>query len=300
VTHALEWYDEPRAFLGRAGAWLDADPVVTTVVGSVAARAVEDDAAGRKGGDHPRWWVVVADERGEVVGAAMRTAPFAPHPLYVLPMPDDAARELGRILRERGDGVTAVNGALPAAELVAAELAAGGGTVRVHEGMRLHVVDDLAALEEPVRPGRARLATAADEEVAFAWFTAFHHDAALQAGRDPSLETEIFEGSEVQARVESGRVWLWEDPDGVPVSLAAHNPSAGGVVRIGPVFTPTEQRGRGWAGAVTAHVTRRILEAGDVACLFTDVDNPVSNHVYAALGYRAVVDMANLVVEGPA
>nr|WP_237447596.1 GNAT family N-acetyltransferase [Nocardioides flavescens] len=165
--------------------------------------------------------------------------------------------------------------------------------------MRLHVVDDLAALVEPDRPGRARLATAADEEVAFAWFTAFHHDAAVQAGRDPAGETEVFEGGEVQARVESGRVWLWEDADGVPVSLVAHNPSAGGVVRIGPVFTPPEQRGRGWAGALTAHVTRRILEDGDLACLFTDVDNPVSNHVYAAIGYRAVVDMANLVIEPP-
>jgi hypothetical protein len=296
VTHALEWYDDPRAFLARAGAWLDADPVVTTVVGSVAARAVEDDEAGRPVGDHPRWWVVVEDEGGEVVGVAMRTAPYEPHPVYVLPMPDDAAHELGRVLRERGDGVTAVNGALPAVELVARELAGPGGGIRVHEGMRLHVLDDLAALDEPDRSGRARLATAADDEVVFAWFTAFHHDAALQAGRDPAGETEVFEGSDVQARVEAGRVWLWEDADGHVVSLAAHNPSAGGVVRIGPVFTPPEQRGRGWAGALTAHVTRRILEAGEVACLFTDVENPVSNHVYAAIGYRPVVDTANLMV----
>jgi hypothetical protein len=31
-------------------------------------------------------------------------------------------------------------------------------------------------------------------------------------------------------------------------------------------------------------------------CLFTDQANPTSNKIYAALGYRPVVDMANLVI----
>jgi predicted GNAT family acetyltransferase len=31
-------------------------------------------------------------------------------------------------------------------------------------------------------------------------------------------------------------------------------------------------------------------------CLFTDQANPASNKIYAALGYRPVVDMAQLVI----
>jgi predicted GNAT family acetyltransferase len=32
-------------------------------------------------------------------------------------------------------------------------------------------------------------------------------------------------------------------------------------------------------------------------CLFTDQANPTSNSIYLRLGYRPVVDMANLAVE---
>jgi predicted GNAT family acetyltransferase len=39
-----------------------------------------------------------------------------------------------------------------------------------------------------------------------------------------------------------------------------------------------------------------VVDQGARACLFTDRANPVSNRIYAALGYRPVVDMANLVL----
>ena len=51
------------------------------------------------------------------------TAPVAPYPLYVLPMPDAAALALARALHERGEELLGVNGALPAAEIVAEETA---------------------------------------------------------------------------------------------------------------------------------------------------------------------------------
>jgi predicted GNAT family acetyltransferase len=64
-----------------------------------------------------------------------------------------------------------------------------------------------------------------------------------------------------------------------------------GVVRVAPVYTPAELRRHGYAGAVTAAVTRAALDAGatDVV-LFTDVANPTSNALYRRLGYRPVED----------
>ena len=44
---------------------------------------------------------------------------------------------------------------------------------------------------------------------------------------------------------------------------------------------------------------RREVAAGTRACLFTDQANPTSNRLYETLGYRPVVDMANLRVEAP-
>jgi predicted GNAT family acetyltransferase len=69
-----------------------------------------------------------------------------------------------------------------------------------------------------------------------------------------------------------------------------------GVSRIGPVYTPREQRGRGYAGATVAAVSRRLLDEDARVCLFTDQANPVSNALYERLGFRPVVDMANLVI----
>ncbi|MET0415098.1 MAG: GNAT family N-acetyltransferase, partial [Actinoplanes sp.] len=57
------------------------------------------------------------------------------------------------------------------------------------------------------------------------------------------------------------------------------------------VFTPPEQRGRGFGGAATVEATRNALDEGarDVV-LFTDLANPTSNGLYQRLGYRPVED----------
>ncbi len=98
------------------------------------------------------------------------------------------------------------------------------------------------------------------------------------------------------SRIEQGRVWFWEDVDGHRVHLTAANPPAFGVARIGPVYTPKEQRGRGYASAAVAAVSQLLLDDGAQVCLFTDQANPTSNKIYEALGYRPVVDLANLVI----
>jgi predicted GNAT family acetyltransferase len=66
-----------------------------------------------------------------------------------------------------------------------------------------------------------------------------------------------------------------------------------GVSRVGPVYTPPECRGRGYASALTAFVSKRIRDAGDDACLYTDLANPTSNKIYAAIGYEPVGDFVD-------
>lgn len=293
--HSLELTEDPARFLAAAGEHLAADPVLTTVIASVTARLA---AGGGYGADAPhRWWAVVHDAAGVVVGTAMRTAPFAPYPAYVLPMPADAAIALARTLHDRGEALGGVNGALPAARVIAEETARlTGAQVRVHEHLRLFELRDLVVPPSP--PGRLRPATPADADLVLAWYLDFGRAAAEQAGRtEPhGSSTETFTLEDVTERIDAGLVSLWEDETGQTVHLTAASPPAYGVSRVGPVYTPVEHRGHGYAGAAVAEVTRRILDAGDRACLFTDQANPTSNRIYEALGYRPVVDMANLVV----
>ncbi len=89
---ALEFYDDPGEFLRVAGVRLAEDPVLNTVLTTVTERLRDEDAAGVPVDTTvPRWWLATRDDEGELTGVGMRTAPFRPYPLYLLPMPDDAA-----------------------------------------------------------------------------------------------------------------------------------------------------------------------------------------------------------------
>jgi GNAT superfamily N-acetyltransferase len=290
----LEFYADPAAFLDVAGDHLAADPVLSTVLATVATRWATAIAEGVE--PDPRDWYAVARDGGEVVGVAMRTAPFGDRPPYLLPMPDEAALALATALDERGEEIGSVNGALPATQVFADEVARSTGrAARIWEHMRLHEVGEVT----PARPttGALRLAREADLELCRAWFAAFHADADEQAGREPGASPDESLGEDdLRDRITRGRIWLWEDA-GEVVHMTGANLPAFGVARVGPVYTPREHRGRGYASAAVEQVSRQILAGGARACLFTDQANPTSNKIYESLGYRPVVDMANLRIE---
>ena len=293
--YALEFCTDPTEFLAAAEDHLAAAPVISTVVSTIAQRGQSQLAAGIEQPDRD-WWLVVRDGSGAVVGAAMRTAPFAPYPLFLLPMPDDAAVALARTCHDRGEEVLGVNGALPAVQLCAAELARlQGGRVKVAQHTRLHELGELS----PPAPVAGRLAAATEDDVELVteWFEAFMGDVDEMAGRPRGASAhDVPDREGMLRRIRAGTIWFWVDQSGEPVHLTAATPPAFGVARIGPVYTPPSQRGRGWASNAVAEVSRRLLAEGARVCLFTDQANPTSNKIYAALGYRPVVDMANLVL----
>ncbi len=56
---------------------------------------------------------------------------------------------------------------------------------------------------------------------------------------------------------------------------------------VAAVYTPPEERGRGYATALVTALCRRVLAMGKAyVCLFVDDRNPISNHVYEKIGFR--------------
>jgi hypothetical protein len=134
--------------------------------------------------------------------------------------------------------------------------------------------------------GRARRATSDDRDLLTALVVAFHEEALPIEGGDRARRAIA------DWDPETGRqFWIWEDDDGRPVSLVgAGSPTPRGI-RIGPVYTPPEHRGRGYASTLTAFVSQRALDAGRQFCfLYTDLANPTSNRIYQAIGYEPVID----------
>ena len=70
---------------------------------------------------------------------------------------------------------------------------------------------------------------------------------------------------------------------------------AAGVWRIGPVFTPVDQRGEGYGSAVTpaaAQLAHRSGTAGVV--LFADLANSVSDAIYQRMSFEPIADSVRI------
>ena len=137
-------------------------------------------------------------------------------------------------------------------------------------------------------PGHMRLAGRDDRPLLLDWVDAFAREA-LRDG--PSADTSRHERS-IDARLAGGAAGfgLWES-DGRIVSLAGFGGPTPNGIRIGPVYTPPELRGHGYASALTAAVSQLMLDRGRRFCfLYTDLANPTSNAIYVRIGYERVCD----------
>ncbi|GAA2598036.1 MULTISPECIES: GNAT family N-acetyltransferase [Streptomyces] len=157
----------------------------------------------------------------------------------------------------------------------------GAAPVRVW-GARLHRLGTLTP-PEPVAAGRGRVVGEREHEQLMRWCREF----AADVGETVTIDA----ASWANTRFAEKRYTFWETPDGTPVSMAGSNPLVGGQVRIDPVYTPARSRGHGYAGAVTAEVSRAARAAGAAeVVLFTDPANLTSNALYRRLGYLPLAD----------
>jgi predicted GNAT family acetyltransferase len=282
----MPWHTttDPERFTAGAGPFLRERPVENTVHLTVV------EALRAQGGDPADpaarllgWWTDAAG--GAATGAFLLTPP---HPVLLTSMPDDAVPPLADLLPETGRPVAGVNASAPIADAFAALWSARTGAAAVpFRGMRLHRLESLVP-PDPMPAGHAVTATAAHRPLLIDWYEAFARDIGEPA-------TGV--ARQVDDRLTHGGLLLWA-VGGEPLSLAGITRQVAGATRVAPVYTPPEQRGRGYGAAVTAAVTRAALDAGaEEVLLYTDLANPTSNRLYARLGFVAVEDRVVLMFE---
>lgn len=232
------------------------------------------------------------DAHGDLVALLMRTPPW---PLLVSDGNDPAALELLLDWFAVHDpGLPGVVGPLPQVRSVAEAWAARhalAARVALREGVyRLRRVR-----QAPRAAGAMRSVRDDDRALVLAWLAAFELDAFGERRSDPERVLESFSGDDGRALL------LWEDGDGVPVSLAGVPGRTPSGVRIGPVYTPEAYRGRGYAEAVVAALCARELAAGARQCfLYTDLANPTSNALYERVGFTRIGEAAEYRFEASA
>jgi GNAT superfamily N-acetyltransferase len=214
-----------------------------------------------------------------LTGAFMRTGAF---PAVLAGVAEAGAAALAGELAERAPDLTGLNAPEDAAWAFARVWQdRTGKAAAVGRRSRLFRLGELT-WPSPAPDGAARLATAADRDLLTAWLDSF--DADVREAR-PLDNRRV-----VEDRLSYGGFTLWE-AGGIPVSLAGLTRAADGMVRVGPVYTPPQYRGRSYGGAVTSAVSQAALDAGIAeVLLYTDLANPTSNALYQRLGYRPVED----------
>ena len=158
------------------------------------------------------------------------------------------------------------------------ELTGRGHKLRVR--LRQHMLTEVN--DVPSAPGAPRMAAEVDTEWLIERQNAFIAEAGIP---DPPARVREY----LPKRIARGDFRIWED--GAPVAYAGFNDAAPDFARIAPVYTLPECRGRGYATALVAELSRELLARGKRKLfLTTDVANPISNAIYARIGYRAEND----------
>jgi GNAT superfamily N-acetyltransferase len=275
VPHA-----DAGAFTRLARPLLEADPLrhtsVLTVLDSV-----------RRGASTPADMLTVRDGDA-VVGALLRTVD---RPALVSGVPPRCAAAVVDALVELGIDPHGAQGPRAAAEAFAA-----AWTARTAARTEIVMRTRLFALEELMPrvgvPGSSRV-VAPDDEAAIGVLAAWREAFGVEMGHGGAF-AEQRPHALVRAQAATAGELLWE-VDGAPVAQAAARAVTAGMSRIGPVYTPPEHRGHGYAAAVTAAAARWALDHGArYVLLYTDLANPTTNRLYPRLGFRPRYDALEL------
>ncbi len=277
MTHEIRTYRNASDYWDDVGPFLLEDEPFHSLAIGLAARFTETD------------WRPDADDSapGSLLASAWHpdgSFDFAawctpPHALTVTGGDAGGLRALVDLIHARGGELTRCNGPMESIEPL---IECVGRPFTVGMETALHRLD---AVRLPERPAQIEIAAATmeDRELIRHWGHWFAVDSGLAPkGSEPPAEP---------VDLDAAQYFLAKNPDGKIVSMTAITRKTPRSGNISHVYTPPEERGRGYASALVADVSQRVLDSGkDYCTLYTDLANPTSNKIYQALGYRRIGD----------
>ena len=269
-------FADPDAYLKAVSTLLTADEARHNLMLGILATLRDHPSF------YPQYRLWLAEDAAAIQGAAVRTPP---HNLVLARPRDDGALEA--LAHGIDDELPGVIGALPEADAFAAFWSDRTATTPVtHRGQAIFQLDRVDRVSGVA--GRMRDAETADRPILIEWWGAFAQEALGETATEAAVTREI----DHRLDADEAGIVLWED--GEAVSFAAYgNPTPNGI-RIGPVYTPPEHRARGYASALVAELSERLLTARRFCFLYTDLANPTSNKIYEQIGYRRVCEAAEI------
>ncbi len=203
------------------------------------------------------------------------------------------------VLKARGRAVEGFIGPLDQALAARSYLALDEAPANLDSAEVLYAMD-LEDLRIPPALARgevtARRATDDDWDVLLPWARDYNIEA-VNAEPGPALEARIEES--LRAGMTERTVWIAHAGD-EPVSKTRFNATTDRAVQVGGVYTPPEQRAKGYAGCVVAQsLLDARAEGATRSILFTAEDNTPARRCYYGLGYEPVGAFGVILLRDP-
>jgi hypothetical protein len=274
----VERHSDAEAFLAATETWLLEAEAENNLLLGIASHWRERPPA-----DPRPYWASVRDSTG-IVGCACRTPPYH---VVLTRMPPAAIAPLAEDVAAAYASVSGVNGPTAVVEAFAgAWIARHGGRGSTRMRMRLHELTSVS-LEAPLAAGALRKVADAELPLASEWMDEFVREVGVPR----------WEPGWARTLVERGQLFFWVDGES-PRAMAACARETRSGCAVNAVYTPPQQRRRGYATAAVATLSDMLLKAGRrFCCLYTDLANPTSNSIYAKIGYRPIRDDAEIAFE---
>jgi GNAT superfamily N-acetyltransferase len=271
-------YGSVPEFLAEAGSFLEAREAEHNLIFGIAS-AVQADPT-----HFAAPYLVGVRDGGRVVGVGMQTPPWR---LILSCFDGDAADVADALAAEFTSlGLPGIVGPTASTDAFGPAWARRTGQTwrltRHERSFRLrHVIPPRAA------PGHMLRAQPEHRALLAAWSQAFEEEAHTA----PPGPTDHGAQADRWIRGIGRTAWLWID-EGRPVSLTGVGGLTPHGIRVGPVYTPPELRGRGYASNLVAEASQLHLDGGrEFVFLFTDLANPTANKIYQSIGYEPVIDI---------
>ncbi len=156
---------------------------------------------------------------------------------------------------------------------------------QLEEHFSMDIMELRKVKENQLVKGYFRKATLADLELLVKW----HMLSTIEMDNTESKYEEVKLRIEIQ--IGQGDVFVYENQEHIPVSTASGVRKLQRGITVGRVYTPKDQRCKGYSTACMDGLSRHYLEQGNEYCtLFVEKKNPFSNRVYQKVGYVILED----------
>lgn len=273
MSMTVTFTQDPDAFASQCGDFLARHEVEHNLILSMLNSAQRQKKAGVTA---PTEFMHVSDGDDIVMVAAMTEGRSLVLSREDLP----AAEMLAEKLAERKNILPGVVGPSDvAASFVNRFTALTGQKAEEHIDQIIYATKRV--LFPPQVPGELDHPQKKEEALIASWVEAFGNDALLRTEK----MTHDQAVKKADSLIEAKNIAVWRvGKDAVAQAAFAGTKD---VARINLVYTPPEERGKGYASAVVANLTQQLLDQGKkMCCLYADARNSVSNSIYRKIGYE--------------